>query len=52
VKYNSDEFDDGVDCTGQEDCHEDPDEITKAHIDKFINSNSVNNADVVVWYGT
>jgi hypothetical protein len=42
----------GLDCTGQdlEDCHGDRAEIIKSHIDNFINSNSVYNADVVVWY--
>jgi Cu2+-containing amine oxidase len=38
LRYRSTELDDGVNCT------------TEADIDKFVNGESVNNQDVVIWY--
>ncbi|MDT7687411.1 MAG: hypothetical protein QOE46_170 [Acidobacteriota bacterium] len=45
LRYRSTELDDGVNCTtGGGGCN------TEANIDKFVNGESVNNQDVVIWY--
>jgi hypothetical protein len=45
LRYRSTELDDGVDCTtGGPNC------ATEAAIDNFVNGESVNNQDVVIWY--
>jgi hypothetical protein len=45
LRYRSTELDDGVDCTtGGFGC------TTEADLDKFVNGESVNNRDVVIWY--
>ncbi|HEY0174468.1 MAG TPA: hypothetical protein VGB98_25855 [Pyrinomonadaceae bacterium] len=45
LRYRGTELDDGVDCTtGGGGC------TTEADLDKFVNGESVNNKDVVIWY--
>lgn len=45
LRYRGTELDDGVDCTtGGGGC------TTEADLDKFVNGESVNNQDVVIWY--
>ncbi|MBV8858935.1 MAG: hypothetical protein JOZ02_18530 [Acidobacteria bacterium] len=44
LRYRATELDDGVNCTWGFGC------TTEADIDKFVNGESVNNQDVVIWY--
>ena len=45
LRYHGNEIDDGVDCTtGGPGCN------TEAQLDGFVNGESVNNQDVVIWY--
>jgi hypothetical protein len=44
LRYRSTELDDGVNCTQPPGC------TTEAGLDAFVNGESVNNQDVVIWY--